>query len=260
MAKQNIIALRPSYWASVSGGKDSLYMLKLILDHPEKYPLTGVVHFELEIDYPFIKDVIDYMEAECKKAGVRFVRIKPGESYYELLEKYGFPSRRVRWCNSKYILDAERQLRSFLHSQGYDLISYVGYCLDEIKRYEKRNNRRERYPLVEEGIEESTILEWAKTVPLFNRFYEFNRRCGCMYCPLASRAELAYLAHFYPDNYKFMIDAADKTEKKLTEKFGKPFGVFRGDGTLVTYIDKTIQEKYLPRLRARIAEEDALET
>ena len=25
------IALRPSYWASVSGGKDSLYMLNLIL-------------------------------------------------------------------------------------------------------------------------------------------------------------------------------------------------------------------------------------
>lgn len=25
------IALRPSYWANVSGGKDSLYMLNLIL-------------------------------------------------------------------------------------------------------------------------------------------------------------------------------------------------------------------------------------
>lgn len=27
----NDIVLRPSYWASVSGGKDSLYMLMLIL-------------------------------------------------------------------------------------------------------------------------------------------------------------------------------------------------------------------------------------
>ena len=46
------IALRPSYWASVSGGKDSLYMLNYILHNLDRYPLDGVVHFELEVDYP----------------------------------------------------------------------------------------------------------------------------------------------------------------------------------------------------------------
>lgn len=85
----NEIALRPSYWASVSGGKDSLYMLNLILHHLDRYPLDGVVHFELEIDYPFIKDVIDYMESECKKHGIRFVRIKPRKTWDELYhQKY----------------------------------------------------------------------------------------------------------------------------------------------------------------------------
>ena len=62
----NNIQLKPSYWASVSGGKDSLMMLQLILANPDKYPLDGVVHFELEIDYPFVKEVIDYMEYACK--------------------------------------------------------------------------------------------------------------------------------------------------------------------------------------------------
>lgn len=52
---KNEMILRPSHWASVSGGKDSLYMLNLILHNLDKYPLDGVVHFELEIDYPFIK-------------------------------------------------------------------------------------------------------------------------------------------------------------------------------------------------------------
>lgn len=47
------IALRPSYWASVSGGKDSLYMLNYILHNLDRYPLDGVVHFELEIGRPF---------------------------------------------------------------------------------------------------------------------------------------------------------------------------------------------------------------
>ena len=53
--KENTLVLRPSYWASVSGGKDSLYMLKYILTNIDKYPLDGVIHFELEIDYPFMK-------------------------------------------------------------------------------------------------------------------------------------------------------------------------------------------------------------
>lgn len=66
--EKNKIALRPSYWASVSGGKDSLYMLNLILHNLDKYPLDGVCHFELEIDYPFIHEVIDYMESECKRS------------------------------------------------------------------------------------------------------------------------------------------------------------------------------------------------
>ena len=59
----NELQLKPTYWASVSGGKDSLYMLNLILHNLDKYQLNGVVHFELEIDFPFIKNVIDYMEA-----------------------------------------------------------------------------------------------------------------------------------------------------------------------------------------------------
>ena len=31
------LALRPSYWANVSGGKDSLYMLKFILSNPNEH-------------------------------------------------------------------------------------------------------------------------------------------------------------------------------------------------------------------------------
>ena len=117
----NQIMLRPSYWASVSGGKDSLYMLNLILHNLDRYPLDGVVHFELEIDYPFIKDVIDYMESECKRAGIRFFRIKPHKTWEELYythRKNGtqwlFPSRVYRWCNSHYKLDCKKTIRKLV--------------------------------------------------------------------------------------------------------------------------------------------------
>ena len=49
------IQVEKTYWASVSGGKDSLKMLHIILENPQKYPLNGIVHWKLEIDYDFYK-------------------------------------------------------------------------------------------------------------------------------------------------------------------------------------------------------------
>ena len=205
---RNEIALRPSYWASVSGGKDSLYMLNLILHNLDKYPLDGVVHFELEIDYPFIHNVIDYMQAECERRGITFYRIKPAKTWNELYQKYLFPTRTARWCNNKYKLSAKKRLEEFLHNKGFYLVHYIGYCADEESRFAKRVDLQkfERYPLVEEGIEEKTILAWAKTQPIFNRYYETQNRCGCAFCPMASKLNYAYLFKYYPTLFDFMVE------------------------------------------------------
>lgn len=237
----NAIALRPSYWASVSGSKDSLYMLKLIFEHPEKYPLDGVVHFELEIDYPFIRDVIDYMEAECKKHGVRFVRIKPRKKWMDLYEKWGYPTRPSRWCNSSYKLDAQKQLDQHLKSLGYYAVHYVGYCADEMKRFKPSQGVTQVYPLADFGIQESEILEWAKTVPVFNDYYRYNRRCGCMGCPMSSRLELAYLLRYYPVEYERIMEMAKKTERE------RGFHIFHGQYS-AEYVDNNVRTKWTKKL------------
>lgn len=253
---KNQIALRPSYWASVSGGKDSLYMLKLILSNPKKYPLDGVVHFELEIDYPFIKDVIDYMEQECKRYGIRFVRIKPKKTWEELYYTvnsetgniYGFPIRKARWCNNHYKLTAKKQLDEFMAKQGFYIVYYIGYCVDEEKRFNKRVNLQkvERYPLVEEGIYEDIIWNWAKTQPLFNNYYKINKRCGCMYCPMSSLLNYAYLYKYYPDNFNYMIDKMRETEKIRELELGRPFTI-KGSNPKYNadYIERIVKEKWL---------------
>ncbi len=259
----NAIALRPSYWASVSGGKDSLYMLNLILHNLDKYPLDGVVHYELEIDYPFVRNVIDFMETACKSHGIPFFRIKPRTTWKELYDKYGFPSSRARWCNASYKLDAQKQLKQFLAEKGFNLISYIGYCADEAKRANRHLTRKtvlnkngssvqvitEIYPLLENGINEDVILEWAKNQPIFNDFYKFNRRCGCMGCPMASMAEMAYLAKYYPVQYESIIQLASASEKKEEERYGRPISKWSGEAKYNTeYRDKRVKEKYLPEL------------
>lgn len=249
--RKNEIALRPSYWASVSGGKDSLYMLKLILSNPQKYPLNGVVHFELEIDYPFIKNVIDYMQAECERFGIRFIRIKPTKTWGELYERYGFPTRVVRWCNEKYKLTAKNQFQEFIKKQGFYTVFYIGYCSDEEKRFAKRTDLQkvERYPLVEENITEETVWAWAKTQPIFNHYYETQKRCGCMYCPMASFINFAYLYKYYPENFAFMIDKMRETESIRKKELSRPFSCTSSNPKYnADYLEKIIKTKWIKKL------------
>lgn len=249
--KNTELALRPSYWASVSGGKDSLFMLNLILHNLDKYPLDGVVHFELEIDYPFIKNVIDYMQAECERFGIRFVRVKPPKTWNELYERYGFPTRVARWCNNKYKLTAKKQLEEFMKSQWFYIVSYIGYCADEEKRFAKRVDLQkvERYPLVEENIEESTIGQWAKTQPIFNHYYETQKRCGCMYCPMSSKLNYAYLFKYYPTQFDFMIEKMRETELIRSQELGRPFSITSSNPKYnADYLERIIKTNWVYKL------------
>lgn len=245
------LALRPSYWASVSGGKDSLFMLNLILHNLDKYPLDGVVHFELEIDFPFIKNVIDYMQSECERLGIRFLRIKPMKTWGELYERYGFPTRVARWCNDKYKLTAKKQLQEFMKTQVFYTVFYIGYCSDEEKRFAKRVDLQkvERYPLVEESIEEDTVWAWAKTQPIFNHYYLTQKRCGCMYCPMASFINFAYLYKYYPDHFAFMINKMRETEIIREKELGRPFSCVSSKPKYnADYLEKVIKTKWLKKL------------
>lgn len=253
------IALRPSYWASVSGGKDSLYMLNYILHNLDRYPLNGVAHFELEIDYPFIHDVIDYMESECKRFGIQFVRIRPRQTWEELYYRthvksgriWGFPTRQRRWCNDAYKLDGKRQLVDWLNSIGYYVVHYIGYCADEERRFNKRlsTKKSEIYPLAENGITEDKIWEWAKTQPIFNHYYKTNKRCGCMYCPMASYINFAYLYKYYPDNFAYMIEKMRETERDVEKEIGRPFSVISSNPKYNSeYLENIIKTKWIKKL------------
>lgn len=236
---KNAVSLRPTYWASVSGGKDSLYMLKLIFEHPEKYPLDGVVHFELETDFPFIKNVIDYMESECKKHSVPFLRLRPRTPWGKLYDKYGYPTRVVRWCNSKYKLDCSRQLENLAVQSGKYVVYYIGFCADEIRRF--KDTPTQIYPIAEFNIDEHVILQWAKTQPIFNGYYIYNRRCGCMLCPCSSYINHAYLYRYYPAEYARLMDLCKKSERErgyrtLSSKYG------------ADYIDNIVKTKYTQKI------------
>lgn len=214
------LSLRPIHYACVSGGKDSLYMLGFILQHPEKYPLDMVVHYQLEIDWDWAERVVDKMEEMCNKAGVKFVRVRPRTPWKEFYDKYNFPSRVVRWCNSHYKLDCAAQVHDWVREQNCRPIAYIGLCADEQKRfkYEVGGGWEEQiicYPLAEEGIEESTILEWARNNPIFENWYKHLTRQGCKFCPMIQLKELAYMYKYEPQSFEQYGIYAREYEAKL---------------------------------------------
>lgn len=157
-------------------------MLNYILHNLDRYPLDGVVHFELEIDYPFIHNVIDYMETECKRAGIQFVRIKPRKTWEELYDKCGFPTRKVRWCNGHYKLDAKRQLSEWLNEVGFYVVNYIGYCADEERRFNKRLSAKklEIYPLAENGKTATVVqVEGSNILLITERYANGIRVASC---------------------------------------------------------------------------------
>ena len=157
----------------------------------------------------------------------------------------------TRWCNSLYKLDCAKQREEWLNSIGYYTVAYIGFCADEEKRFSKRALLKgtERYPLVEGGVLESSILEWAKTQPIFNHFYETNKRCGCMYCPMSSYLNYAYLYKYYPDNFHYMIEKMRETEAMREKEIGRPFSVISSNPKYnADYLDNIIKTKWIKKL------------
>ena len=147
-------------------------------------------------------------------------------------------------------MDCKTQLTELLKQQNCKPIWYIGYCVDEVRRYQKRCARTDEiYPFVEAGIEEDVILEWAKTQPIFTDYYKYNRRCGCMYCPMQSMTETAYLMKYYPEQYENMMALAKATEAKIESKLGRPVSVWSSNAKYNTeYRDKRVREFYLPKI------------
>lgn len=215
-----------------------------------------VVNFDLEIDWEWSKRVVKFMEERCTRAGIKFVRIKPRTSWKELYERWGFPTAHARWCNGEYKLDCKKQLEEWISSQNCRPVAYIGLCADETQRFKYAIGNIEEgqdviYPLAEEGICEAEINIWAKTQPIFEGYYKYFDRQGCMLCPFLTMKEMAFLLKTEPETFEYMFNCIKDTEKRILEEKSTEW-LFRGEGADI--IKKRVREKWLPILKAEEAQ------
>lgn len=146
-----------------------------------------------------------------------------------------------------------------MRSLGFYTVFYIGYCVDEEKRYAKRGeNGLEVYPLVENGIAEDVIWAWAKKQPIYNNYYVTNKRCGCMYCPMSRYINYAYLLKYYPENFAYMIEKMRETERIREADYGRPISVISGNPKYnADYLENIVKTKWLPILNEKEMEASA---
>lgn len=136
------------YIASCNCGKDSLAMLKVIKDNPQKYPLDEIMICKVmatpqlsgnsPLQEQFIDKMIPRLETEYR---VPVTVVKADFSFEEMFYRkkefgkrigdiYEFPYTLGAWCNSRLKMSP---LNRYFTTQG-SLIQYVGIAYDEPKR------------------------------------------------------------------------------------------------------------------------------
>lgn len=92
-------------------------------------------------------------------------------------------------------------------------------------------------------------MEWAKTQPIFNNYYKTNKRCGCMYCPMSSFLNFAYLYKYYPENFRYMLEKMRETEELREKELGRPFSVISSNPKYnADYLEHIVKTKWLKKL------------
>lgn len=234
---QSVAATKSEIELAYSGGKDSDVILELA--KMAEIPFTPIYR-NTTIDPP---GTIEHV----KEMGVQIRQ--PEHTFFELIEKKGFPTRRCRFCCS--------ELKEY---------KILDTCILGIRR-EESSARRERYkePTMcrlygkKECVEQILpILDWTlcdvsefikdrgiRLAPVYysngNPLPDFSKRLGCIGCPLASDNGVSDFKQ-YPKMLKKwiehgMIEWKQYPNRSKHKKFGNIYALVAHDLFFDNYSD-----------------------
>lgn len=222
--------------ASVSFGKDSLAMLLLILEHPDKYPLDEVVFFDWGMEFDSIYNNRDKIIPILQKKEIKFTQLTYGTSFlYNFKEKlvhkkdgsvqfgYGWCGGRTRWGTDRKKQTIRKYYRSL---QNKYVIEYIGIAADETLRIDRALANGQILPLVEYNMTEKDALNLC-----YNRgfhwyeaggggqveLYDILDRVSCWCCKNKNLKELRNIYHYLPNYWKKLEELQSYTKYPYKE-------------------------------------------
>jgi phosphoadenosine phosphosulfate reductase len=187
---------------SLSGGKDSLTTLLLLLDAGKK-PIGLFVNTGLEFD-----ETVEEVHKIAERFGIELIEKKARTDFWDDLEAFGNPSRDCRWCCKTRKLGPMVDLIEENFPDG--VLTFIGQ-----RRYES-SNRAEHgsvwiNPWIKKQIGASPIQNWNSMEvwlylfsknehinPLYERGFE---RVGCWLCPASDLYDFVLYKHGDHDRY-----------------------------------------------------------
>lgn len=222
-----------------SGGKDSQVTLDLVsrILAPDDY-LVSFTDTDMEI--PFTYETVELTKKRYQNMypELKFYTAQAHEKSVAMWEKFGPPSRLIRWCCSVYKTVPFARLMKNLYTEKVQpkILVYEGVRADESpkrSRYERNANRVKHINIANSR----PILFWNSTeifLYLFHRNLDFNQgyrygmaRVGCSICPFSSAWSEYIIRTVFPD--------LTKKYKDILENYTKSMGV-KGKAKVNEYI------------------------
>ncbi len=194
---------------SVSGGKDSLATLLLVLEAGFRPKL---IFTDTGLEFP---ETLENVRRTAEKYGLELITEDAGDAFWRALEHFGPPAKDFRWCCKTCKLGPMARLIREHFPEG--VLSFIGQRqYESSQRYGKGNVWRN--PWVPGQVGASPIQNWPSLLVwlyLFQQNAEYNplygqglERIGCWLCPATDMGEFEDIEKYSEHNERWQAALA----------------------------------------------------
>lgn len=208
--------MRKKYYASCSGGKDSVAMIEKIID--AKMTLDEIVFAEVEKEFKQEKEHRELLIKRWEAVGIKCVVLKTKTTWDHWFYgrsvrgkskglKRGFPLTAYAcwWTREAKVKPLDEYMKGNYR--------YIGIALDEPRRYREHMEKEGYiYPLFTEfKMTEKDCRDLCEERGILNPLYQYFDRLGCFLCPKQNDEALKTLCKHFKKEWKELIRYAEDT-------------------------------------------------
>ena len=210
--------------ASVSFGKDSLYMLLRLMETGA--PLDEVMFFDTGMEFQAVYDTRDAVLPLLATHGIKYKELTPEYSFlWKMFDKpvngkngyhYGYS-----WCGGRCRWGTTDKLKTLdKYAEKHSATVYVGIAADETARIEKERKPYKCLPLVDWNVTEKEALDKCYAAGFYwteegHRLYDLLDRVSCWCCANKNLKELRNIWRCLPSYWARLKALQAQTERPM---------------------------------------------